>query len=507
MRIPTFLAAVVLASPFLGSPARAELIHLHDGTTLEGDIKRAADGWFVTDSAGKTTHITSDRVKSIELTAKGDPKDLAAGRLASLRRSVEVLPDIKTIISRYETFLDQNKDTPAAAEAKKDLAQWRDRLAKGMVKVGAKWVAPEERAQMQEKALTVVAQARDLLKQNKLREADAAVTKALEVDPTNASALYLRGLILYRQDQIQPARKAFEAVKEQMPDHGPSLNNLAVVLWRQNQHMAAMNAYLQAMQAMPLNKELLNNVAEALNALTDEQRRATVVQKAQRLWQEQDAQLQQQMMQVGWYRWGATWVDKSQFDKLQAAEREVRDKIAKLEADFADAQNRIDTIDAQYKQNQLAMRYMEQNRVGYDAATGRQVLYPLPPQYYDYDRAQRRLEVQRQESVSLLDALRAKAQAVKQQLPMPKFTGAQLMVGPEGTPAITPADAKPTPAGAATPTETPAPASPKDEVVNNGTGGATPPPPVTPPQNPLDTAKPKTPEAPKAPPGDRPLKY
>jgi tetratricopeptide (TPR) repeat protein len=424
-----------------------------------------------------------------------------------LRRSVEALPDAKTVVARYETFLEQNKDTPAANEAKKDLAVWRDRVSKGMVKVGSKWVPPEQRAEMQEKALTVVAQARDLLKQNKLREADAALAKALEADPTNPSALYLRGLILYRQDQIQPARKAFEAVKEQMPDHGPALNNLAVVLWRQNQQMAAMNAYFQAMQVMPLNKELLNNVAEALNSLSDEQRRATVVQKAQRLWQEQDAQLQQQMMQVGWYRWGATWVDKSQYDKLQAIEREVRDKIAKLESDFAEGQQRIDTIDAQYKQNQQAMRYMEQNRVMTDQF-GRQTIYPLPPQYYDYDRAQRRLEVQRTESVALLDALRAKAQAVKQQLPMPKYTGAQLMIGPEGTPAITPTEPRVAPHAAANPapTETPAPPPAKDELAGQ-----------QPPPNPLDVpkapepAKPKDPskpaEAPKAPTGDRPLKY
>ena len=522
MRIRTFLAAIVLASPILPFPsARADLIHLHDGTTLSGDIKRAADGWFLTDSTGKVTHLPTDRVKSIELAARGDPKDVAAGRLASLRRSVEALPDLKMVISRYEAFVEQNKDTPAAADARKDLAQWRERQAKGMVKVGTKWVPPEERAALQEKAFAVVAQARDLLKQNKLRDADAAVTRALEVDPTNASALYLRGLILYRQDQIPQARKAFEAVKEQMPDHGPALNNLAVVMWRQNQQVGAMNVYLQAMQAMPLNKELLNNVAEALDALTDEQRRSQVVQKVQRLWQEQEAQLQQQMMQVGWYRWGATWVDKAQYDKLQAAEREVKDKIAKLESDFAEAQARIDTIDAQMRQNQLAMRAIEANRVYYDQ-TGRSFVAPIPPTYWEYDRAQKRLEVQRGETLALLDALRAKAQLVKQQLPVPKYTGAQLMIGPEGTPAIVPGEVRSPSAG-----EAATPANLKDEVVG---GAAAAPPPGEASKNPLEGSKPreggttpdapkppadagkptdtpKPPEAPKAPAGERPLKY
>ena len=156
------------------------------------------------------------------------------------------------------------------------------------------------------------------------------------------------------------------------------------------------------------------------------------------------------------------------------------------------------------KQNQQAMRYMEQNRLAYDAQ-GRPMLYPLPPQYYDYDRAQRRLEVQRQESVALLDALRAKAQAVKQQLPMPKYTGAQLMIGVEGTPAIVPSESKPTPPPV---TETP---NVNDDVAtgsNNSNGGGAAPPPATPPQNPLDAPKPNSPTAPKTPPaGDPPLKY
>jgi tetratricopeptide (TPR) repeat protein len=526
MRIRTFLAAVVLASPILPTaPARADFVHLHDGTTLSGDIKRAADGWFLTDSSGKVTHIPTDRVKSIELAARGDPKDVAAGRLASLRRSVEALPDLKMVINRYEAFLEQNKDTPAAAEARKDLAQWRERQAKGMVRVGNKWVPPEERAALQEKAFVVVAQARDLLKQNKMREADATITRALEVDPTNASALYLRGLILYRQDQIPQARKAFEAVKEQMPDHGPALNNLAVVMWRQNQQVGAMNVYLQAMQAMPLNKELLNNVAEALNALTDEQRRSQVVQKVQRLWQEQDTQLQQQMMQVGWYRWGATWVDKAQYEKLQAAEREVKEKIAKLESDFAEAQQRIGTIDAQMRQNALAMRAIEANRYGTDVTGRTMVQYPLPPSYWEYDRAQKRLEVQRGETLALLDALRSKAQIVKQQLPVPKFTGAQLMIGVEGTPAIGPSETKP-PTGAET---APPPANLKDEVVSGSGPAAAPATPGDAAKNPLDGPKPpqggtadapkpapdgnkppenpKAPETPKAPAGERPLKY
>jgi tetratricopeptide (TPR) repeat protein len=496
MRVHTFLlAAIMSASPAVW----ADIVHLNDGSSINGEIKKAADGWFVTDPHGKVRHITTDEVRSIELAPRGDPKEVAMGRLASLRRSVEALSDPKQIIDRYEKFIEQNKDSSIAADAKKDLVQWRERLAQKRVKVGSAWVTPEERSTMQEKALLVADQARELLKQNKLKDADATVTKALEADPTNVSALYLKGLIAYRQDQIPAARKAFEAVKEAMPDHGPALNNLAVILWRQNQQMAAIGVYFQAMQAMPLNKELLNNVAEALNALTDEQRKAPLAQKAIKLWTEQDAQLQQLMMSQGLYRWGATWVDKAQYEKLQVAEKEVKDKIAKLEEEFADAQAKVDTIDGQMRQNHDAMRYMEQQRVVTDS-TGKQMQYPLPPQYWDYDRANRRLEVQRKETVALLDAMRAKAQAIKGTLPAPKFTGVQLVMGVEGTPAIAPAD-KP---GGITPV-----ANLANELTGGGDGAAATATPVTP--EPIKTPAPeiKAPEAPKAPtpPADKPLKY
>jgi tetratricopeptide (TPR) repeat protein len=300
MRISTSLAAACIL--LAGQAAlRADVVQLNDGTTMTGDIKKAPDGWVVTDAHGKTTHVAASAVRSIAPSPRGiDPKDAAQERLASLRRSVAAFNDTRVVIDRYEKFIELNKAQPIAEDARKELALWKDRQARGMVKVGANWILPEERAKLQEQALVVVDQARTLLKQGKLRDADAAVTRALEVDPTNPSALYVKGLIAFRQDQIPVARKAFEGVRDAIPDHGPALNNLAVIMWRQNQQMAAMGVYLQAMQAMPLNKELLNNVAEALNALTDDQRKSAIAQKVQKLWAEQDVQLHHQLMQIGW---------------------------------------------------------------------------------------------------------------------------------------------------------------------------------------------------------------
>jgi tetratricopeptide (TPR) repeat protein len=494
------LASIVLTFPSLR--AAADIILLKDGTSLTGDIKRTSDGFVVIDDKGKSHTIPADAVKMIEPSrgaGSADGRLVAMDRLMSLRRSVENLTDARTVIDRFQKFIEQNKDNkPVVAEAQKDLAIWKERLDRGMVKVGNRWVGPDEKAKLQENALVVVAEARDLVKQNKLKDALASLDKALAVDPTNGSALYLKGLILYRQDKINDARKAFEGVRESMPDHGPTLNNLAVILWRQNQRLPALAIYDQAMQAMPLNKEVLNNVAEALGALTEKEQSAPIVQKVYRRWNEQDTQLQQQLMPLGWYRWGATWVTKDQYDKLKDAEQKVKDQIADLEKQFADAQSKIDEIDEKMKQNRDAMRYMQQDRVGVDPQTGRPYATPLPEMYWEYDRANRRLEVQRGQVVTLMENLRAKAQAVKQQFPVPKFTGVQVAIGPEGTPTIPPTNA-PDPKPAAKPSDT-KPPEPKPEPSKTSDASG----------NPLEKQPDATPtkpaETPKKP-DNRPLKY
>jgi hypothetical protein len=283
-------------------------------------------------------------------------------------------------------------------------------------------------------------------------------------------------------------------VREVEPDHGPTLNNLAIILWRQNQQIPAMNLYLQAMQVMPMNKEILNNVAEALNALTEDQRKGQVPQRVYKTWAEQDVQLQQQMMPLGWYRWGATWVDRATRDKVEAAEKEAKDKIAKLEADFTEAQAKVDTINLQIRQNRDAMREMERQRVMQDFS-GRQFIVPLPPQYYEYDRANRRLEVQREETANLIEGLRAKAQVIKNQLPVPKYTGVQLAVGVEGTPAMTPASPGPGAANLA------------NEVGGGGAAAEKAEPEKAEPEKGEPAVPQPQPEAPTKPAGERPLKY
>jgi tetratricopeptide (TPR) repeat protein len=440
---PRFLMLLSLAA--LCVRAGADTIRLNDGTSVEGSAKRNGDVYDVTDAAGKVTHIPVVSVKGIDIGNKVPGALEAESRLLSLRRSAENTTDIKAILERYERFIEQNKETTVSREAENDAAIWRDRLAKGLVKVGQSWVTVAEREQMQARSAEIAEVARQLLRQGRMREAEPLIQQILDADPANPSALYLRGLVLFRHDQIVAARKAFEGVVASMKDHAATLNNLAVVLWKQNQQLPAMNAYVQAMLASPLNREILNNVAEALSALPQNHRSSPVAQKCFKIFAEQDTALQEQLARQGLYRWGSTWVDKAQIVKLQEMEKEIGKKLDAMSAEYDDTKKKIGRIEDDIDDNVRRMRAIEATSFARDAQ-GNVYRLPYPRHYYDLDDDNKKLSADRTALIAHLDELRAGAKKVQQQIPTPRFTGVQQMIGVEQTPLLPPL---PTPAATA----------------------------------------------------------
>src|SRR4051812_24524552 len=150
MRIVTILIAVLCCSYVC-----ADVVLLKDGTRVEGDLKRGDSGYDVTTSDGKVAHVNSGDIQSIQL-GKSSSAGSATDKFASLKRSVEAMDDLNKIIGRYNDFIQQNKGTPAAAQAQKDLEVWQDRFDKHMVKVAGKWVTPEEQEQLVAKSSDIV---------------------------------------------------------------------------------------------------------------------------------------------------------------------------------------------------------------------------------------------------------------------------------------------------------------------------------------------------------------
>ena len=431
--------AALLVVGCLGVGAWADVVHLTDGTSLEGEIKRTAEGYVVTSPDGKVTTVTSDRVKSLEVKKGPAGADTAEQRLGSLRRSVVNLSDPKEVVKRFKAFIAQNPNTPSAQEAQKDLAVWQQRVDQGLAKVGDQWVTPEQLAELKAKAQEAADSLRPLIKAGKIGEAQPILDKALAASPQNPSLLYLKGLLLFKQNQTPEARKAFEGAAAQAPDSGPTHNDLAVVLWRQHSQMPALVEYDKAMVADPQNQTILDNVAEALYALTPEHRKNAVTKKIVERFKEQDAALQRTMAEKGLYRWGSEWLPEKEFNKIQKAEQEVKDKQDKIQKDLTDAQSRIMQIDRGINDDTNLLNAIRQESIQQDA-NGRLVQFPLPQRYYDLMHDINSLKGERvlkQREIQQLQKMFVDQEKFK---PAPKYTGVQKVIDAEGMPGGSPGD-------------------------------------------------------------------
>lgn len=425
--------AAMIAVLLAALAARADIVNLTDGSKIEGKIHKTTDGWAVTQKDGTVVNVDADKVASIEASRSGDAVSIAEDRLESLRRVADHLSDIHDIVSRYQRFIAETGDLNVAAEANKDLQTWQSRLDQGMVKLGDQWISADERRRRRELGESEALPAKDLIVNYRYKEADKALQQAILDDPECATALYLQGVMLYKQEQISQARKSFEAVSQLVPDHAPTLNNLAVIAWRQKSFVVAMNFYDEAMTSAPQAKEVLDNVAEALNVVPPENRNAPVVLQAVRLFAEQDTLLQKLAAQQGMYRWGSTWVTAKQLEDLKAAEAKVKQQLDALQRQFDALQQKVGQIDSEMDQNKRQMIRLQSQSIFIDR-NGNTIQMPLPDQYYQLKRDNDGLAGDRQTLVQQQTDLQNKAKDVLGQIPTPKFTGIQQIIGVDGVP-------------------------------------------------------------------------
>jgi tetratricopeptide (TPR) repeat protein len=312
-----------------------------------------------------------------------------------------------------------------------------------------------------------VKQAQDLMKANRLKEAEPVLKQALTIDPTNPQANYLQGVLAFRNEQLMVARRAFDSVRSAIPGDAATLNNLGVVAWRQNQFINAMNFYAEAMLAMPANKEILNNVAEALAGLKDDYKKQAPVQRASRLFIEQEARLETLMAQYGWYRWGAVWLDQKQLDELKLAEKEVKDKIGTLQKQYDDLQKKFSDNEAKVAKDVQFMNDLRMSIPTYvDSVTGQVSTPQYPVAYYEASDEINKLQADNKVISNNLASMRESAKRLEASKPKPKYTGLHQIIGVEGMPRIggdvsqAGPTTQPAPAPIATPQVPPAPIAP-----------------------------------------------
>ena len=436
------LIATTLLLACVAAPAAGDVIHLKDGSSVSGKIKRLdAFEWAVYAPDRRATFVRVDDVALVEFTARPttDP-GAAVHRLDALRVAVDRAADPARAIDRYRQFIAAGADPATLDVARRDLLVWQDRADRHLVRLGDRWVVPAVRDKAVADALDDAEHARQLLKRGRFAEADAWVSASLVLDPGNATALYLQGLLRLQQNQLVAARRAFEAVAAAVPNHGPTLVNLAVVAWQQRRYAAALERYDQAMAADPANPVVLADVSAALaDAAAAGVRGGTLDRVAGRC-----RALAKQMAVVmtarGLHPFGTAWLTDDQLADVQRAQRQDQATLDRLAGDFERAQDQvrqtdlaIAAVEEQVRRSIAVARLPGPWLASYDGGDTPVVPTVAGELGNDAGQLQRRRAMQ----VARLDALQRQATAIRQRMSGPPNPG-QRPIGPEGTPLVLP---------------------------------------------------------------------
>lgn len=451
MRLPGLFIVVALAAAGMVAPGLADIVHLTDGTQVEGEVRKVPGGFSITQADGTVTTVPSERVRLIDVRGgrAADPSD-GQSLLTAVRRLADTSADVDLIIGRYKQFLTTFSQSPLAPEAAEELKTWEVRKQQGMVKMGDAWVPADEVQQIREQAIALARQAATALRESRFRDADALIAQSLRTDPTCPAALYLQGILAGRQNQWPAARRHFESAAAALPGDAAILNNLAVAHAQMKQTGAAIRVYAEALDVAPGERLILDNVAEFLNTQTPADiQRNFLAQRLVTQFNAADLKLQEKMGPLGMFRWGATWVSRQQLDELRTAEQRINAQLAELKG-------RLESLRAQDAGLAEEIEFKEQRLKSMENATwvrdtqGRWYRLRLPDAYDEIQREVGFLRGKRKAMEVEAENIQKQMRTIRTSLPTPPFSGLQRMFDESQMPVRAPLKA---PAGEAPATQ------------------------------------------------------
>jgi protein O-mannosyl-transferase len=128
---------------------------------------------------------------------------------------------------------------------------------------------------------TWLALGRLCLLQNKLDEADAALRKHLELDPTSVQGLFQLGTVQLNQNRFELAAESFARAVELKPDFGPAWFNRAFSLGRSGKFAQAVEPFEQAIRHNPEHIESYLLLADIQLQMGNKQKAVDLLAKAE----------------------------------------------------------------------------------------------------------------------------------------------------------------------------------------------------------------------------------
>jgi tetratricopeptide (TPR) repeat protein len=181
----------------------------------------------------------------------------AANRCASAKEAIVL----------YQRFLaDESMAASDLQAAKNNLPLWQSRVEKNLVRLGTRWLDPNEAAAHRARARELVLKGRQLLEVDQGPAARDKLMEANREDPDGIEGHFLLGIgyALLARDATTARQHFSECVKRQ-PSHVASLNNLALADVRLNHYDDALRCWRKAIEVSPATPEIIQNLGRFLH--------------------------------------------------------------------------------------------------------------------------------------------------------------------------------------------------------------------------------------------------
>jgi S1-C subfamily serine protease len=199
-------------------------------------------------------------------TKENKPKSPSAWA-ALIQHDAQLCRNAKDALLVYKLFLaDSAAPEDAKERVRKLVGPVEVAAAKDYVRFGQKWISREEAKEAQNQAESLVSEGIDLLFANNTRAAKNTLEKASHLDPNNAQADFVLGILyaLVGRNYTEARVHLLECARRQ-PQNVSTLNNLALVEIMLNESASALNHLREAKEIDPAAPELAHNVRKVLS--------------------------------------------------------------------------------------------------------------------------------------------------------------------------------------------------------------------------------------------------
>lgn len=285
--------ALLLVASWVASQvatAVADTLTLNDGTVVEGTVIDQGKSYWVKGSDGKSRMIPKSEVAKLErggpaparpqvgssgaASPSGGASSSGGADFARTKSKADRVDTPIVAVGLWQTFIDNNPESPDLPAAKEELAKWQKLNKEGAEKVNGKWIAGEELKALKKKVHQLVEEGAQALEGTQTVAGIKKLEEALKLYPDSFEANFAlgyhylvkgvigadgRGNLAYMDKAI----KSLEAAAEIAPNSAAAWSNLAIGYNFRKQYVKSVEVAYKAAK-MEDSKEIVQNLVNSI---------------------------------------------------------------------------------------------------------------------------------------------------------------------------------------------------------------------------------------------------